>query len=105
MFGGEQDPGQIALPVACLARGGGCSRPAGCDVVQQRGGASSRPVPVGCSDEPGSAVSLRLLCLIFARLCGRLALLSRSPTSKNAKLLAARHEAAVLRRATRSSPR
>jgi len=34
IFGGEQDPGQIALPVACLARGGGCSRPACCDVVQ-----------------------------------------------------------------------
>ena len=71
IFGGEHDPGH-ALPVAYLARGGGCSRPAGCDVVQQRAGARSRPVPVGCSDEPGSAVSLRLLCLIFVRLCGRL---------------------------------
>jgi hypothetical protein len=46
-------------------------------------------------------VSLRLLFLIFVRFCGRLVLLSRSPTFMNARLLAARHKAAVLRRANR----
>jgi putative transposase len=56
------------------------------------------------SDEPGSAVSLRLLFLIFVRFCGRLVLLSRSPTSENAELLMLRHDVAVLRRAT-SKPR
>jgi hypothetical protein len=57
-------------------------------------------------------VSLRLLFLIIVRFCGRLVLLSRSPTSKNAKLLAARHEAACCAApigwtgpAARSSPR
>jgi putative transposase len=44
-------------------------------------------------------VSLRLLYLIFARLCEGLVLLGRSPTSKDVELLMLRHEVAVLRRA------
>ena len=49
-------------------------------------------------------MSLRLLYLIFIRVCGWLVLLSRSTASKNAELLVLRHEVAVLRR-TNPRPR
>ena len=43
-------------------------------------------------------MSLRLLYLIFVRLCGGLVLLGRSSASKDAELLVLRHEVAVLHR-------
>ncbi len=44
-------------------------------------------------------MSLRLLYLVFVRLCGWLELLGRSAPSKDAGPLVLRHEVAVLRRA------
>ncbi len=43
-------------------------------------------------------MTLRLLYLIFIRICGWLALFARSAASKDAELLALRHEIAAPRR-------
>ncbi|CAO5157846.1 hypothetical protein FAIPA1_10210 [Frankia sp. AiPs1] len=49
-------------------------------------------------------MSIRLLYLIFVRVCGWLVLLGRSSASRDIELLVLRHEVAVLRR-TRPKPR
>ncbi|ABW13850.1 hypothetical protein Franean1_4472 [Parafrankia sp. EAN1pec] len=49
-------------------------------------------------------MSVRLLYMIFVRVCGWLVLLGRSSASKDIELLALRHEVAVLRR-TQPKPR
>ncbi len=49
-------------------------------------------------------MSIRLLYLIFVRVCGWLVLLSRSSASKDIELLVLRHEVEVLRR-TQPKPR
>ena len=45
-----------------------------------------------------SAVSLRLLYLIFQHMLGLVLLLGRTPSTKDIELLVLRHEVAVLRR-------
>jgi putative transposase len=47
-------------------------------------------------------VTFRLLYLIFVRLCGWLALLSRSDNVKNIEILVLRHQIAVLQRQMKS---
>ena len=49
-------------------------------------------------------MSLRLLYLVFVRVCGWMVLLGWSSASKDAELLVLRHEVAVLRR-TNPRPR
>ena len=51
-----------------------------------------------------SAVSLRLLCLIFQHILGLLLLMGRTSSTKDIELLVLRHEVAVLRR-TNPRPR
>jgi hypothetical protein len=52
-----------------------------------------------------SAVSLRLLYLIFQHLLGLLLLLDRTSSTKDIELLVLRHELAVLRRTNLSGSR
>ncbi len=47
-------------------------------------------------------MTFRLLYLIFARLCGWLALLPRSDSVRNTEILVLRHQIAVLQRQVRS---
>jgi hypothetical protein len=51
-----------------------------------------------------SAVSLRLLCLIFQHILGLILLMGRTSSTKDIELLVLRHEVAVLRR-TNPRPR
>jgi hypothetical protein len=59
--------------------------------------ARSAPTPAR-----SALVTFRLLYLIFARLCGWLALLPRSDNVKNTEILVLRHQIAVLQRQVRS---
>src|SRR5947208_1572103 len=79
-----------------------------------RTGTGARGVPEWCTcgcpaviDDPRrpgmiSAVSLRLLYLIFQHMLGLLLLMARTSSTKDIELLVLRHEVAVLRR---TSPR
>ena len=62
-------------------------------------GNSSGPAPAPARS---ALVTFRLRYLIFVRLCGWLALLSRSDNVKNIEILVLRHQIAVLQRQMRS---
>ena len=60
------------------------------------------PQRAGSAPARSVLVTFRLLYLIFARLCGWLALLPRSDSAKDTEILVLRHQIAVLQRQVRS---
>ena len=78
---------------------GRCPKGAQISLICGPAGCQKPACPVTCDDgsQPygiWSSVSLRLLYLIFVRLCGRLVPLGRSSASEDAELLMLRHEVA-----------